>query len=275
MSATVTVPLLAHLQRPDITAAIKAHGTARWPEEACGAITAEGFIPLANESPTPREAFSCCAGVAPLLAEHRLLALVHSHPTPAGQRRATQDWPSADDMAGQMEMDVPWGLFTTTHETASTPWWWGAQLEPPKLVGRLFRHGPSGTDGRGDCYAVVRDWFKLTLGVELPDMAREWEWWAHPEETPEHNLYDAHFEKVGFRTVPASEVRVGDCAMITIPTLPAGGRGTPITHRSSHGAVYVGNEMVLHHVPSMRSIIQPLGSWNKLVQRWVRHASQF
>ena len=37
----------------------------------------------------------------------------------------------------------------------------------PPLIGREFRHGASGSDDKGDCYALIKDWYFLEKGVKI------------------------------------------------------------------------------------------------------------
>lgn len=259
---------------PAVIAAIRYQAQAEWPREACGVVTPDGYVPLRNVDPDPENAFDCTEEVQPYIIAGTIRALVHSHPHPAEGNAKVRDWPSSADMRSQMAMNVPWGILVSAKDGTSEPWFWGPGMPIPPLVGRQFRHGPSGTDGKGDCYALVKDWFAQEHGIELLDLPREWNWWAHPELKPDTDIYDAHFEEAGFRTISASEVRRGDCAMITIPTQPIEGNGPALT-RTNHAAVYIGGEKVLHHKWGRLSVEEMLGTWNRLVVRWVRHADFF
>jgi proteasome lid subunit RPN8/RPN11 len=125
---------------PDVIAAIQAHAIAEFPREACGLITPDGFEQRPNIHPDPERFFRCAADDE--LRAGRLLGVVHSHTNgnPA---------PSSQDIAQQIALDVPFGLLQTDGRDATTPFWWGDSLTPPPLVGRHYRWGPSGTDGKG------------------------------------------------------------------------------------------------------------------------------
>jgi cell wall-associated NlpC family hydrolase len=254
-----------------IIAAAQAHARACFPEESCGLVTQSGYVPLKNVSPEPLEAFDCTDEAMPYIEAGHALALIHSHPNDGRRMRSVVDWPSASDMHAQIAMDIPWGIITLDQNSISKPWFWGKGTPDVPLERRLFRHGPTGTDGKGDCYALIRDWFRQQRQVELPEFPRDWKWWEEKDKTkPGADAYEQGFREAGFEPISAHNVREGDCAMIAIP---GNSGGAYIGMRINHAAVYVGAEKVLHHRAMSRSCIEHLGNWNKLIVRWVRHAS--
>lgn len=236
---------------PDIIARIKAHAISQYPHECCGAITTDGYLPMVNLHPEPNGYFDCADQAAPLQRDGRLLALVHSHTNGL-------DGPSASDVDQQIAMNVPWGLLTTNGETASEPWFWGDMLDPPELLGRKWRHGPSGTDGNGDCFALVRDWYRLNWGLHIIDGGRDHEWW----ESGAESLYLDNFERAGFVVSPDGDraPRVGDAMLFQF----AG----PVP---SHAGIYVGGGLFMHHYHNRLSRHDPVGPYSKFVVRWLRH----
>src|SRR5262249_1515429 len=124
-------------------------------------------------------------------------AVVHSHP----DAPAT---PTAADMRGQIGSAGPWGGVATDGKPCSEVLWWGRQLGLSALIGRPFRHGPGGSDGKGDCYAAIRDVTWRGWGIRLPEFPRDDIWWGHGE-----CLYTDGFPKAGYRKLPgdAAEIR--------------------------------------------------------------------
>lgn len=238
--------------------AFKRHAIATYPEECVGAITPEGYAPLPNVATDPqgvvdpsewrRRRFDGGRRVVELIAAEQLLALVHSHPDgPEG--------PSALDQRQQTAMSIPWGICACNAEVASEPYFWGDDLPVPELLGRMFRHGPSGTDARGDCGALVRDWYRLERGLLLPDCPRDDDWW-----NAGGNLYLEHYSRAGFAHASMDQPEVGDVALMQIrATVP------------NHAGIYVGDGMVMHHLTRRLSRIEPIGPWLKHVTAWMRH----
>jgi proteasome lid subunit RPN8/RPN11 len=233
---------------------IQHHAQVEFPKECCGAVTPEGYVPMVNRSPTPDRAFDCRNDVAQIQAAGRLLAVVHSHPLgPMG--------PSAWDMRQQEAMGVPWGLVITNGGQVSLPFFWGDALTPPPLERRQFRHGPSGSDGKGDCYALIRDWYRLERQVILPEFPRDDSWWAGGSSGD--NLYMTGFQKAGFVDIGRTEglrgPEVGDVFLARVRS-----------QVPNHGGVYIGDGVILHHMGNCLSVKKPIGEWVKLVTNWLR-----
>ncbi len=238
---------------PEVRAAIKAHFEAEWPREACGAITPDGYRPLRNRHPDPVHFFDCADEAAPLQIAGSLLALVHSHTRgdPA---------PTEADMRQQIATGVPWGIAAVTGQGAEAPFFWGDTVwqdtPRPAYVGRPFRHGPTGTDGAGDCYALCRDWYLQELGIALPEWPRNENWWHDGA-----NHYLDNFRQLGFRELGLGEPpRRGDGALFKLAA------DVP-----EHAAIFVGNEQLLHHLSHRLSSHAPIGVWRKHIVKWIRH----
>ncbi len=242
--------------RPDpaVVAEIQADAIARYPEEACGAITPQGYVPLENRAAHPLTSFDCNEACGQLMMAGQLLAVVHSHPD-------GPEAPSAHDIASQRAMDLPWGLLVCDAEVASVPFFWGDSIEPPPLIGRQFRHGPSGTDGRGDCGALVRDYFRLEHGLLIPDFPRADGWWKITGQ----DLYAQHFAEAGFVKADRDDPRPGDVALMQFRTPDA----NPV---ANHAAIFLGNHLLMHHIEGRLSRIEPAIGWVKMVRGWLRHA---
>jgi proteasome lid subunit RPN8/RPN11 len=258
---------LAILSAPDTVAEIRRHMHGCYPEEGCGVVTPDGFVALANRHPEPTKYFDCGDDAAEFQIRGTLLAVVHSH-VAAMTDRVRPTYPSAMDMQSQVDMDCIWGLCVATEQQATEPWYWGPGIPAPDLIGRKFRHGPSGSDGRGDCYALIRDYYAIAHGIELPEFPRSWNWWTDES----LDLYETGFAQAGFERVPHSDVRIGDVALVTHPITDAQGRA--LRPRAIHGAIYVGDGQVLQHKLGRLSLIEPLGGWNEMVKHWVRHVSK-
>ncbi len=234
---------------PAVLDAIQQDAIRRYPEESCGAVTPHGYLPLDNFAEDKRRQFDCSRACDELQIAGELLAVVHSHPDgPAG--------PSAHDIASQRSMDLPWGLVMSDGTVASRPFFWGDSLTPPPLLGREFRHGPSGTDGRGDCGALIRDWFRLERGLLIPDFPRDDEWWKAGKD-----LYAQHFSEAGFVLANREDPRLGDVALIQFRSKDV----------ANHGGIYVGGGLLLNNLEGRLSREEPILGWAKHVRLWLRH----
>jgi proteasome lid subunit RPN8/RPN11 len=241
------------LQR-DVTLAARNHAMADYPLESCGGVTASGYVPFANRAVDPENHFDCDAEMAPLLIEGRLLALIHSHPDgPLA--------PSPKDIAQQMVMDIPWGIVLAKRGAALDPYFWGEMLEPPPLEGRDFRYGPSGTDGRGDCAALVRDWYRIHRGIRLPEFPRADGFWKARGDLYRRSLTASGFVRVVL--AKTTEPAIGDVALLSVLS----------PHEPNHAAIYQGGGLILHHFQHRLSRTEPLGRWRDHITDWFRYGT--
>jgi hypothetical protein len=108
-------------------------------------------------------------------------------------------------------------------------------FENAKYEGRPFLHGIF------DCYTLIRDYYKREFNIFLPtNMQRNWDWWSHGE-----NLYVDNAKYHGFEEV--ADIKKHDVLVMKI--------GSPVPN---HGAIYLGNNKILHHAAGRFSTIQTL-----------------
>ena len=174
----------------DVADAAMAHAIQEFPNESCGAVLASGYVPLINRSATPESAFRCDDQIEPMMDAGELLALIHSHP--GGPMS-----PSIGDMRQQIVQDLPWGIVACDATAAMPPFFWGPGIAVPPLLERDFRYGPSGSDGKGDCAALVRDWYLMERRIELPEFARENLCWVNQPDLYRDNMLAAGFSRIG------------------------------------------------------------------------------
>jgi proteasome lid subunit RPN8/RPN11 len=222
------------------------------PQERCGAVIetdgVQSLIEYANVHPEPREFFRIGAvewGKAFL--NHNVVAVWHTHPSTSAE-------PTQADLVYLERTRLPWHIVSG---------WDGSHsyTEPTGYVapyeGRDFHHGIL------DCYALCRDWYSREMGIELPDVDREYLWWNKGA-----NLYIDQFKDHGFVEV-APEVNVknlrrGDGLLMQVAS-----------RVPNHGAIYLGDGKILHHVQDKLSEITNYGGdWLKRTTNHLRHKSQ-
>ena len=166
--------------------------------------------------------------------EGEIVAVIHSHPNISAK-------PSQADLVACEASGLPWFICGIPSEH------W-EYIEPSgyqaPLIGRQWSHGVL------DCYAIIRDWYKLEKNIELLDFERRDEWWKIGE-----NLYLDNFEKAGFRKTTLDKLQKGDVILMTINS------SVP-----NHGAVYLGDNMILHHVHGRLSTRDIFGGY------WLKNA---
>lgn len=242
----------------------KVHAREVYPEESCGLIVAGSYIRCENIAADPKDHTDdpncacrlCAFEIDPkVYIEHadQIDCVVHSHPD-------GPLYPSKADMEGQALTGKPWAILALDDERVTDkPVMWGG--ETPPLLGRDFMHGVT------DCYAVIRDAYALGKDelakqgipgwpfdpIELPDFPRADAWWEQGE-----NLYVDNFAKAGFEEVKDAP-QPGDVFLMKIRS-----------STENHGGVLVGNDLIVHHLPSRMSRREPAGLWGRQATRWLR-----
>lgn len=218
------------------------------PEESCGLILKRGFehyfVPQENISLNNKQtSFAIDTNVIrEAFASGDLYAVLHSHFSFTGF--------SQTDIAFQKKMGVPWVLLDFT-DTPYSVKWLRTEKETKPLYGRDFLFGVY------DCYTFVKDWYKQEMDIELSDYQRV-DNFAKKGLEP----YLENFESEGFLEVPISEMQRGDVLFLKLDS-----------NRVSHAAVYVGNNLIGHHLTGKVSKTDVFGKFyrDRLV-KVVRHS---
>lgn len=235
LSATLQADILRHAKICD-------------PKEACGLIhVVKGrrrYFPCTNIAATPDEHFVLDPNdyaIAEDLGE--IIAVIHSHPISRPQ-------PSVADQIGCNKTGLPWIIVNPKTEE-----WGGCEPKDFDLpyVGREFVFGVV------DCYALVRDWYRRELGIELADFERRDGFWERGE-----NLYVDGYKSQGFRQVAFEDLQYGDGILMQL------GADLP-----NHGAIYLGDQQILHHVQGRLSSRDVYGGYYvKNTAMVLRHESR-
>lgn len=111
--------------------------------------------------------------------------------------------------------------------------------EHHQYVDRPFLHGIF------DCYTLVRDYYRREFGLWLPaNIQRTYGWWENGE-----NLYVDGAPKYGFRQV--DDVKRHDLLVMKFGPVP------------NHGAIYLGEGKLLHHIGGRFSCVERLTPYLK------------
>ena len=236
----------------NLTAALRGeilqHAKERDPQEMCGLIhVVKGkhrYYRCANIALTPDEHFIMDpADYAAAEDLGEIIAVVHSHPT-------TKPDPSPADQLSCNRTGLPWVIVNPKTEQ------WG-YCEPRDYelpyVGRQFVFGIV------DCYTLLRDWYSREWGLMLDDFPRRDRFWERGE-----NLYVDGFKSQGFRQVPLDDLQRGDGILMQL------GADLP-----NHGAIYLGDQQILHHVQGRLSSRDVYGGYYvKNTAMALRHESR-
>jgi len=223
---------------PSMIKKILAHAQAELPREACGLLInkhgRDAYVPCRNIATNNEQFIIDPADYAAAEDLGDILMVIHSHPTTPAQ-------PSQADLVGIEKSGLPW-LIINPHTSA-----WGV-FNPvgyaAPLVGREFSHGVL------DCLTLIQDYY-ASIGIQLPTAQRDDEWWLKGQ-----NLYLDLYEEWGFSIV--EEPKSHDVVLIQM--------SSPVPN---HGAIYLGDNIILHHVSKRLSCREVFGGY------WQRHATHY
>jgi proteasome lid subunit RPN8/RPN11 len=231
-----------------LTEAVKAdvcgHAAAEYPKEACGLVIIKRgrqvYFPCRNLAVGTDQFAIDPEDYAKADQAGEIVAVVHSHPNLPAE-------PSQADLVSCEASGLPWFILSYPVGTWSETYPQGYKAP---LVGRQWSHGVL------DCYSIIRDWYDQERGITLPDFERHDEWWLRG-----HNLYEENFEKAGFREIDGVNLMTGDVILMQV--------GSPV---SNHGAVYLGDGLILHHVQGRLSTRDVYGGyWLKNTTKHLRY----
>lgn len=212
-------------QKPFDTSVVRAsqaHAAEVYPEESVGIVVDGEYIALENTHEDPENHFKIDPDV---LAEYayQIEAVIHSH-----NLQIHRPQPSQKDMETQMEWGIPFGIQLINESGPGNIIWFGDQLETADLEARPYVFGVY------DCFSIWRDYYKLELGIDLPDVPRDENFYLNGQ-----NLYEDHAAEFGFQKVPFEDLQPNDIILLRI-------RSKDIPN---HGIVYLGGDQGLHHMP--------------------------
>lgn len=215
------------------------------PREACGLVVVrkgrEVYRPCRNMAVQTDQFVLCPDDYEAAEAEGEVVAVVHSHPN-------ASPLPSQADQVSCEATGLEWHIVNVPtgnwHSFKPTGY-----IAP--LVGRVFSHGVL------DCYAIIRDWYKQERGIDLLDFDRHDGWWERGG-----NLYLDNFGKAGFERCDS----LHDGAVLLMQI------GSPVPN---HAAIYLGDNMILHHIQGRLSSRDMHGGyWQKHTTHILRYTGR-
>lgn len=216
------------MMNDETKAEFRAHAEEEFPRECCGLVLVfkgrERYVRCRNIATEQEKQFIMSPEDYAGADEYgEIVAVCHSHPNELPK-------PSQADKVACEASGLAWHIVhVSIPEGGETPMATDIVTVEPSgyeapLVGRVFSHGIL------DCYALVRDYYKREMDIELPDFERRDEWWKRGD-----TLYEDNFRACGFESI-TGPIQPGDAILMQIRS------PTP-----NHAAIYIGDGKILHH----------------------------
>lgn len=222
----------------------KAHVVKCYPQEACGVIVEDKFYPTDNVAADPINTFAFSTEASAKLQQlGKGYKIIHSHT----MEHCTHDprVPSEEDMKGQRNSGVEWGIVHCDGENVSQILWFGKPRED-SLENRTYIPNVS------DCFTIARDYFWQARKVDIGSHPRPAEW----QEWNPHYILQT-YAKIGFEEV--KELQEGDVILFSV-----GSRNV------NHIGIYVGEGNFIHHLYNRKSSIDILDKWKRQIVKYLR-----
>ena len=202
------------------------------PKECCGVVIVNRgvykYTPCHNVHTSPVDNFVISPlDYASAEDEGEIVTIVHSHSDDVN--------PSKADIESQKAHGIDWLIVNPNGDL----YWLRGDKEEVPLYGREYVWHVY------DCGSFIIDFYKQEFDIQLPDFYRPERFWEKGIE-----MYLNVYEKAGFIEVGLKDIQYGDVLLMTLGTTVA-----------CHAAVYLGNNVIGHHLNKRLSSRDIYGKW--------------
>lgn len=239
--------------KTSLEAEIQEYAKNKKPNEACGLIIQYAeeykFIPCENIAENKANNFLIADDVMLKYSDY-LVSIFHSHIETSTPSVSIQDLKTCEI----------WGVIGTIiffkkndNEYCSELTFYGTNLRTRKLIERQYCYNVY------DCFKLIQDYYYFELGLQLNNIYSNYGWWDKLEH--EQSLYLTQYERLGLEEFNIrEELQKGDILAMRL------GRCKAI----NHGVIYLGNNMILHHLENRLSCIESIGKYSNRIERCFR-----
>ena len=229
---------------------IRQHANSAFPHECCGVVLDDTeYVPCRNIAAGIEEQDFAIDPSDYANAEDRgiITAIVHSHPN--GDHKASEA-----DLVSCEKSGKPWYILSWPADNFG-------RIEPEgrvtPLLGRQFAYGVL------DCLSLVIDYYKKELDVDIDYFQSEFDWWSKGKNYYQEN-WDSWTEGAFVEINDHSDLKKHDILLMQV-----------VSEVPNHAGVYLGNNMVLHHLMGRLSTEDVYGGYfEKHTVHVLRHKSQ-
>lgn len=233
------------------------HAHNQHPNESCGVVYGDKYYPMTNAHEDPANFFRINVN------EYRDLflqygdpqAVIHSH-------TKNEDSPSKEDMDYQLQSGINCGIVILRPDRVLVDvLFWGKTVPVAPYTGRPF------ISGVYDCYAILVDYYRKELNLDIKNYTRYAGWW---DNKTKDDLFINNFAEAGFKPIDMSELKTGDVVLGKVY----------FNAKVAHCGVYLGDGTMYHHLSgspqlprlSSRDILY---SFKRFITHSLRHESRF
>jgi proteasome lid subunit RPN8/RPN11 len=183
---------------------IREHTLNCYPQEMCGFLTEDDFIPVKNTAEEPEKSFRIDT-IDYARWFGKAIAVVHSHTRPLKKQELFDlRTPSYADYVNQKKTGLPWLIVGCESLTVTDPVQF-PRIPDSNYIGRPFQWFIS------DCYNLVQDFYRFELDIILRDslVDKDYQDIRHM-----NDIFSDYFEDYGFKEIPFEELTDGNLVLL-------------------------------------------------------------